>query len=159
MLAWQHDDLITLMEVVMSDQNKTLVRRLYEEVANNGNYDAANALVHPDYIGHSSSPETETVGVEGYKQFFKMLRSAFPDLRITIEEQVAEDDRVVTRWTARATHRGEFMGIPASGKHGAMTGINIERVVDGKVAECWSNSDDLGLLKQIGALPQPAEAS
>jgi steroid delta-isomerase-like uncharacterized protein len=147
------------MEVVMSDQHKTLVRRLFEEVANKGNYDAANAMVHPDFIGHSSNPETDTVGLDGYKQFFKMLRSAFPDLRITVEEQVAEGDRVVTRWTARATHRGEFMGIPASGKQGVMTGINIDRVVDGKVAECWSNSDDLGLLRQIGAIPEPAAAS
>ena len=143
----------------MSDQQKTLVRRLFEEVANKGNYDAANEMVHPDFIGHSFSPGTETIGVEGYKQFFKMLHGAFPDLSITIEEQVAEGDRVVTRWTARATHLGEFMGMPASGHQGVMSGINIDRVVDGKLTECWSNSDELGLLRQIGALAQPTGAS
>ena len=143
----------------MSEQNKALVRRLMEEVGNKGNYEVANELVHADFLGHASTPEAETRGVEAYKQFLMMLRSAFPDLSFTIEDQLSEGDRVITRWSARATHLGEFFGIPPSGKTGAMTGINIDRVEGGKVAECWSNSDDLGLLRQIGAIPESAAAS
>ena len=143
----------------MSEQNKALVRRLFDEVVNRGNYDAASDLVHRDFVGHSSTPETETRGVEGYKQFFMMLRGAFPDLHLRVEEQIAEGDRVVTRWTGRATHQGAFFGIPASGRQGMMSGINIDRVADGKVAECWSHADELGLLRQLGAIPEPAAAS
>lgn len=71
---------------------------------------------------------------------------------------VAENDRVVTRWTARGTHRGDFMGIPPSGQHGAITDITFDRVTNGRVAECWTNSDDLGLLRQIGAIPEVGPA-
>jgi steroid delta-isomerase-like uncharacterized protein len=83
------------------------------------------------------------------------LRDAFPDVHITIEDQVAEGDRVVTRWTARGTHTGAFQGIPPTGKRGSMTGIDINRFADGKVVECWTNADDLGLLQQLGVIPTP----
>lgn len=140
----------------MSEQNKAIVRRLMEEVASKGHYEALDELVDAGFVGHSSTPETETRGVEGYKQFLMMLRGAFPDLQISVEDQFAEGDTVVTRWTARATHQGEFFGVPPSGRPGTMSGINIDRVSNGKVIECWSNSDELGLLRQIGALPEPA---
>jgi steroid delta-isomerase-like uncharacterized protein len=122
----------------MSEQNKSLIRTLLRAVACNGDYGVAEELVSSDYVGHSSDPQAETHGIEGYKQFFRLLRTAFPDLRIEVNDQIAEGDRVVTRWTAYATHEGEFFGIPPSGKKGEMSGINIERVVGGKVVECWS---------------------
>jgi steroid delta-isomerase-like uncharacterized protein len=142
----------------MSEQNKTLERRLIEEVWNRGNFAVVDELVASDYVGHSSTPADETRGREAYKQFYAGLRRAFPDLQVTIEDQVAEGDRVVTRWTARGTHRGEFRGIPPTGKQGAITGITIDRIANDKVVECWTNADDLGMLRLLGVIPAPAQA-
>jgi steroid delta-isomerase-like uncharacterized protein len=85
------------------------------------------------------------------------LRQAFPDLQIKIEDQIAERDKVVTRWTARGTHQGEFAGIPPTGKQVVMTGIDIDRIANGKLVECWTKSDDLSMLQQIDAIPAPAQ--
>ena len=144
----------------MSEQNKFLERRLIEEVWSRGNFAVVDELVAGDYLGHSSTqgPESakdETHGREGYRQFYAGLRHAFPDLQVTVEDQIAEGDRVVTRWTARGTHQGEFQGIPPSGKHGAITGITIDRIADGKVVECWTNADDLGMMRLLGVIPAP----
>jgi len=139
----------------MSEQNKALERRLIEEVWNRGDYAVVDELVASDYVGHSSSPETEMHGTAGYRQFYVALRTAFPDLQVTIEDQIAEGDEVVSRWTARGTHKGAYAGIPPTGKHGMVTGVTVERIADGKVVECWTNSDELGLLQQIGVIPRP----
>ena len=82
-----------------------------------------------------------------------MYGVAFPDIQMTVEEQVAEGDRVVTRWSAQGTHEGELMGVPASGKQVTVSGITIARLADGKIQEEWSNWDGLGLMEQIGAMP------
>jgi steroid delta-isomerase-like uncharacterized protein len=140
----------------MSEQNKILERRLIEEVWNRGNFAVVAELVASDYIGHSSTPADETHGREGYKQFHATLRKAFPDIHFTIEDQIVEGDKVVTRWTARGTHQGEFQGIPPTGKHGAITGISIDRIANDKVVECWTSTDDLGLLQQLGVVPAPS---
>jgi steroid delta-isomerase-like uncharacterized protein len=110
-------------------------------------------LVDPRYIGHSSQPGTETRGIEGYRHFVMAMRTAFPDLEVTVEDQIAEGDRVVSRWRATGTHLGVFFGVPPSGRRASTTGITIERIEHGKTIECWTNSDDLGLLSQIGAIP------
>ncbi|MBI1885725.1 MAG: ester cyclase [Chloroflexi bacterium] len=141
----------------MSEQNKALVRRLIEEVIGRGDFALIDELVAADYVGHSSTPETYSR--EGHKQFFAALRRAFPDLQITVEDQIAEGDKVVTRWTARGTHEGEFAGIPPTGKRAVMTGIYIDRFADGKLVECWTKSDDLGLLQQLGVIPVPAQTA
>jgi steroid delta-isomerase-like uncharacterized protein len=141
----------------MSQQNKMVERRLIEEVWNRGNYAVVDELVASDYLGHSSIPGDETHGREGYRQFYAALRQAFPDLYVTIEDQIAEGDRVVTRWTACGTHRGEFQGILPTGKQGTITGTTIHRLANGKVVECWTNADDLGLLAQLGAVPAPGQ--
>jgi steroid delta-isomerase-like uncharacterized protein len=140
----------------MSEQNKKLERRLIQEVWNKGNFAAVDELVARDYLGHAATPEEETRGRAGYKAFYAALHEAFPDFHVTVEDQIAEGDRVVTRWTARGTHLGSFRGIPPTGNQGAITGITIERMVNGKVVECWTNSDDLGLLRLLGAVPQMA---
>ena len=140
----------------MLDRNKAFVSHLVREVIGHGNFSLVDELVSPDYVGHSSSPEMNTR--EGHKQFFIALRNAFPDLELSIEDQIAEGDKVVTRWIARGTHRGEFMGIPPTGKRVVLSGIDIDRVADGKLAECWTVSDDLSLLKQLGVLEAPASA-
>lgn len=137
----------------MSEQNKVVERRLIEEVWNQGHFAVVDELIAGDYIGHSTTPEDETHGPAGYKQFFAALRQALPDIHFTIEDQVAEGDRVVTRWTASGTHRGEFRGIPPTGRHGAITGTTIDRIANGKVVECWTNADDLGLMRLLGVVP------
>lgn len=137
----------------MAGQDKTLVLSLIEEVWSWGNFGVADEIVAGDYVGHSSPIGTETHGTAGYKQFFVALRRAFPDLQVTVEDQIAEGDKVVCRWTARATHQGEYAGIPPTGGRGVVTGTTIYRITGGKAAECWTNSDDLGLLQQIGAIP------
>ena len=104
----------------MSEQNKTLVRRVVEEVYNQGNLAVADELAASDLVVHQTSQEIR--GREGAKQYVAALRAAFPDLHMTIEDQIAEGDRVVTRWTARGTHTGEFHGIPPTGKTGSRGG-------------------------------------
>ncbi len=90
------------------------------------------------------------------QQFVGSLRAAFPDLEITVDDQMSDGDKVVTRWTARGTHTGPFQGIPPTGRRGTMTGIDIDRVVGGKTIECWSSGDYLGLMQQLGVVPDPA---
>ncbi len=89
--------------------------------------------------------------------FYTGLRAAFPDIHFTIEDQIAAADRVVTRWSARATHSGEFQGIPPTGNAVVVTGIDIDRIADGKVVECWPVVDELGLLHQLGVAPSPGQ--
>jgi steroid delta-isomerase-like uncharacterized protein len=138
----------------MSEQNKALMRRGIEEVWNRGNFDVVAELVAADYVGHQ--PPIENHGPEGAKRYFMELRAAFPDIHFSIEDQIAEGDRVVTRWTARATHQGAYQGIPPTGKSGTVTGITINRVASGKIVEGWTNLDALGLLQQLGAIPATA---
>jgi steroid delta-isomerase-like uncharacterized protein len=139
----------------MSEQNRMLVRRAVEEVYNQGNLAVVDELVAGDLVIHL--PSEEVHGPAGAKQHVAALRAAFPDLRITIEDQISEGDKVVTRWTARGTHIGPFQGVPPTGKQGSMTGIDIDRIADGRVVECWVNSDDLGLLQQLGVVPTPGQ--
>jgi steroid delta-isomerase-like uncharacterized protein len=140
----------------MSEQNKTLVRRTFEEMWNRGNFSIINEHLAHDFINHT--PFGEMHGLEGAKQFGSMLRTAFPDLHATVEDQIAEGDRVATRWTARGTHRGEFQGIPATGKQMEITVMTISRVANGKLVEQWGNPDLLGLMQQLGVVPMPEQA-
>jgi steroid delta-isomerase-like uncharacterized protein len=137
----------------MSEQNGVLVDRAIAEVWNKGNYAILNELVASDVVIHSSTPGEEIHGPEGIKQFYSALREAFPDIHFTIEDQIAQGDRVVTRWSARATHKGEFQGIPPTDKQVNLSGIDIDRLVNGKVVECWPIVDELNLLQQLGVLP------
>lgn len=137
----------------MSEQNKTIERRLIEQVWNRGNFAVVDEMIASDYLCHSSDPATETHGTAGYRQFYARLRDAFPDFQVTVEDQIAEGDRVVTRWRASGTHRGEFQGIPPTGRHAVITGITIDRIAGGKVVEGWTNSDDLGMMRLLGIVP------
>ena len=139
-----------------TEENKALDRRFAEEVWNRGNLAVVDELMSADFDGHDP---TMPAGREGFKQFVLMYRSAFPDIHITIEDQIAEGDKVVSRWTARGTHQGELMGIPPTGKQATVTGINIERFANGKFIEEWSNFDALGLLQQLGVVPIPGQAN
>jgi steroid delta-isomerase-like uncharacterized protein len=140
----------------MSEQNKRLVRRAVEEVWNNGDYDNLAEFVSEDFVVHAATPEREIHGRDGVRYFYTALRSAFPNLHFTIDAQIAEGDCVVTRWTARGMHAGSFQGVPATGKHVTFSGLDLDRIVDGRVVECWANVDELGLMQQLGAIPAPA---
>jgi steroid delta-isomerase-like uncharacterized protein len=136
-----------------AEENRNLVRKAVEEIWNKGNYDNIEEFVSPDFVVHSATPGMDIRGPEGAKQYFTQLREAFPDIHFTIVEQIAEGDRVVTHWKAKGTHKGDFNGIPPTGRQFSITAIDIDRIVNGKVTECWSNMDELGLLRQLGAVP------
>jgi steroid delta-isomerase-like uncharacterized protein len=135
----------------MSEHNKQLVSRGIEEIWNRGNFGLIEEFVASDFAGHSSMAETR--GPQEAAQFFASLRAAFPDLHFTVEDQVGEGDKVVTRWRARGTFTGEFQAIPPNGKQGDITGITINRLANGKVVEGWTNLDELGLMRQLGVIP------
>lgn len=139
----------------MSEHNKMVVRRAIDEVYNQGKLDVVDDLVSKDFVVHFSSEALH--GPDAMKQYVASLREAFPDLHLTIDDQIAEADKVVTRWTASGTHLGTFQGIPPTGKKGVMTGTDTDRFVDGKAVECWTNTDDLGLLQQLGVIPRPEQ--
>jgi steroid delta-isomerase-like uncharacterized protein len=138
------------------DANKNAARRVFEDVFNEGRFEAADELVHSDALGHDPAQPAPTRGPEGVKESVRGYREAFPDIHISIDEQVAEGDLVATRWTGRGTHRGELFGIPPTGKETTVSGITIDRFKDGKIAESHTNWDTLGLLQQIGAIPTMA---
>jgi steroid delta-isomerase-like uncharacterized protein len=136
------------------EANKELHRRFFEELFNQGNLERADEIVAADYYNHNPAPG-ETPDLEGLKQFITTVRRAFPDLHFTIEDQIAEGDKVLSRWTATGTHQAVFAGIPATGRPIRVTALNIHRVVDGKIQEGWLNWDALGLMQQLGAIPAP----
>jgi steroid delta-isomerase-like uncharacterized protein len=153
------------MEGVMSEQNKDIVRRSFEELFTEGKLEVADDVFAADYVGHDPAMPRDIHGPEEFKNFVRLYRTAFPDLRLVVEEQVAEGDLVVTRFTAVGTHRGELMGIPPTGAKVTVSGISIDRMEGGKSVESWTNYDALNMLRQIGALPslkqgeQPAEGA
>jgi steroid delta-isomerase-like uncharacterized protein len=144
--------------MIMSEQNKLLVRRAVEEVWNRGNFAIVGELAASDVVIHATRPGEDIHGPAGITQFYTTLRTAFPDIHFMIEDQIAAGDRVVTRWSARATHTGEFQGIPPTGKQVGLAGIDIDRIADDKVIECWPIVDELGLLQQLGVVPAPEHA-
>lgn len=139
----------------MSEKNKALVRRAVDEVWNRGNFAIVEDIVSNDFVVHGTTSAGEIHGAEGISQFYGALRQAFPDLEFTIEDQIAEGEHVVTRWRATGTHQGPFAGLPPTGNQVTVTGIDIDRLVDGKVVECWPVMDELGLLQQLGAITSP----
>jgi len=138
------------------EDNKAILVRFWEEIFNKGDVSLIDDLVAVDYLNHDLVPG-ETPGSEGLKGFILYLRNAFPDIHFDIEQTVAEDDLVVSRWQSTATHRGEFMGIPPTGLSAVLNGMAIHRVENGKIVEAWNNWDALGLLTALGAIPQPGE--
>jgi steroid delta-isomerase-like uncharacterized protein len=138
----------------MSEQNKTILRRVYKELFNTGDLSVADEIVALSYVNHNALPG-ETPGREGLKAFVNLLRTAFPDIHFTVEDQVAEGDKVVTRFTVKGTHKAEFAGIPATGKPVAITAINIHRVTGNQIQEGWLNWDGLGMMQQLGVIPTP----
>jgi steroid delta-isomerase-like uncharacterized protein len=142
----------------MSATNKALSKRLLDEAFNAGNLGVLDEILADGFVNYDAALPEPTTGIEAAKASVAGYRDAFPDLKITIEEQIAEGDAVATRWNARGTHQGDLMGIPATGKQATVTGITIDRIADGRIAESRTNWDTLGLLQQIGAIPAMATA-
>jgi steroid delta-isomerase-like uncharacterized protein len=137
----------------MSAENKALARRLLEDVFNGGNLDLVDELIAPSFVNHDAAMPEPLRGIEGAKASISGYREAFPDLHITVEEQIAEGEYVTTRWSARGTQEGDLMGIAATGKQATVTGITIDRITGGRFVESWTNWDTLGLLQQLGVVP------
>ena len=140
------------------EQNKLISRRLIEEGLSAGRHEVIDELVAPTFVNHDPSATGDMVGRDGLRQLIDMYRTAFPDLRVSLEEQLAERDLVATRWSARGTHHGPILGIEPTAKQSTVTGITIDRIEDGKIVESWNNWDTLGMLQQLGVMPALAEA-
>lgn len=133
-----------------TEENKAMARRFIEEVANRGDFSVVDERIAPDFeVRDAVIPVAP--GPEGVKQVFGAMRSAFPDLHETVEDVLADEDRVMVRWSARGTHQGAFAGIPPTGNEVTWRGIFILRVANGKFVEMWQLHDQLGLLQQLGA--------
>jgi steroid delta-isomerase-like uncharacterized protein len=143
-----------------TQENKTMVRRFLEESLGEGKPELVEDLLDPDFVRYDPYIEAgEVRGTQTVKENIVWFANAFPDLSCTVEDQVAEGDEVVSRWTLRGTHQGEFFGVPASGKRVEMSGIQIDRFDEesGKIVEEWAEFDLLGAMRQIGAIPEPQQ--
>ena len=135
------------------EENKAVVMRFVQEFKNQANHAIVAELYTPNFIHHFRDPRIPE-GREGLKQLGRTVHGAFPDVRVTVEDLFGEGDRVVERSSVRATHKGEFNGVSATGKQVGWTETHIYRFENGKIAELWSEVDFLGLLMQLGAIPR-----
>ena len=137
-----------------TEENKALARRLIEEAWNQGNLAVVDELLVYDHVPHHPMIGDQPPSRELYKQFIVRTRAAFPDMHATIEDQVAEGDKVVTHWSVQGTHQGMFQGHSPTGKQMRVTGIVIDRIVDGKVVEGWMVMDTHDQMQQLGLIPR-----
>jgi len=138
----------------MSEGNKNAVRRLVEEVWNKGNLSVADELFAAAYEHNDASTPDVGCGPESEKRRATFYRTAFPDFRLTIRAIIAEGEIVVARWTCRGTHKRDLDGIAPTGKQFKISGVSIVRFADGKMVEGWINWDALGLMQQLGVVPE-----
>lgn len=135
-------------------EHKEIVRRVSTEAYGGGNFDVIDEYFDDDFVSHN--PVMDDVhGPEEYKEFVSMFRSAFPDMEVSVEDQIAEGNKVVDRHTVKATHEGELLGIEATGMEIEVEGIVIVRFEDGKIVEEWAQADMMGLMEQLGAVEPP----
>src|ERR1700704_6448566 len=136
----------------MSEQNKAIVRRLFEELWNKGNLSVADQLFTPNYAHHDPSTPDFGRGPESEKKRATLYRTAFPDLRLTIEDIIAEGETVMVRWSCRGTHKGDLSGIAPTGRQVTISGVSIACFTGGKMSEGWVNWDALSLMQQLGVV-------
>lgn len=136
------------------EENKALVRRFSNEFKNKANHGIVDEVMSPDFQHHFKDPRLPK-GREGMKMLGKSVVIAFPDVHADIQELIAEGDRVVERTNARGTHKGDFNGIPATGRPVNWSELHVYRIEKGRIAELWSEIDFLGMLTQLGAIPAP----
>lgn len=138
------------------EQNKALLSRLIKEVFNRGNISLIDDLLAPGFVEHEELPPGIPPGREGVKKLSSLFRSAFPDLKVKIDDTIADGDKVVIRSTWSGTHKGEFMGIPPTGKSVSFGVIDIVRFAGGKIVEHWGQMDAMRMMQQLGAVSRPA---
>ncbi len=138
----------------MSEENKARSWRFFEEVWNNKNLDAIDEIMAADYVGHSIPPQLPP-NREGLRHFVSMYLAAFPKTHFRLNDQIAEGNKVVTRWTAAGKHEGELMGIPATGIEATVTGITIDHHAGGEIVESEFEFDMMGMMIQLGVVPPP----
>jgi predicted ester cyclase len=139
-----------------TEENKTLFRRTYEELLNQGNLEVAEDLVSSDFINHEAPPGIDR-GPESLRGLATMLRTAFPDLHFAIEELVSEGDIVAGRLTMSGTHEGPLMGTPPTGRSVRQDHMHFVRFRDSKAVKHWGVRDDLGMMQQLGVMPEPEQ--
>jgi steroid delta-isomerase-like uncharacterized protein len=137
----------------MHTETKAIVRRLYEDVWNRRKLEGVSALFSPSHALRDNNSPGSSVGPEAYRGQVAMYLAAFPDLRITVEDTIAEKDKLVTSWTISGTHKGEFLGIRPTNKKVSVEGITIHYLANGKIIDSYVSWDALGLMRQLGALP------
>lgn len=137
------------------ETNKAVIRRLMDEVVNAGNLDVIDELLAPDFVNHNPLPGA-TPDRDGFKQAFQNLHAAFPDLHVIDTDLIGEEDRVVTLRGFEGTQNGPFMGVPPTGKRIILDGMTVFRVVNGQIAERWGVLDMLGVMRQLGLIPESA---
>jgi steroid delta-isomerase-like uncharacterized protein len=140
-----------------SEQNKTIVRRLIEE-SWKGNMHVVDELIDRDYVGYDPSIPEPLRGPDDFKENVSTYRAAYSDARITVDEQIAEGDKVATRWTGRGTHDGDLMGVAPTGKQVTVSGLTLSRLANGKVVEEYTNWDTFGMMQKLGVVPELAHA-
>jgi steroid delta-isomerase-like uncharacterized protein len=136
----------------MDESNSQVMRRAFEEIMRRGNVEAIDELFASDFAGHDTAGGT--FGRDEFREGVRAMLAAFSDRGVVIADQVAVGDKVATRWQATGVHSGDFNGIPATGRQVSLTGISINRVAGGKIIESWEVTDDAGLLRQLGVLPE-----
>ena len=142
-----------------TEANKAIVRRIFEEAFGKGNLAVLDEIIAPDQVnGGPGALPGMPPGPEGNKMLITAYRNAFPDIHFTIDEQVAEGNTVVTRWTAHGTHNGELAGLPPTGKSATVVGMGVDRIENGKIVESWGLFDQFGMLQQLGVIPAPAQS-
>jgi len=134
--------------------NATIVRHFTDQVITHGNMDAAARFVWEDVVEQVPLPG-QGPGLEGLKDILRYMRSGFPDLVFSVKEQVSEADKVASRFEWTGTHRGEFMGVPATGRQVRVWGFVLDRLVDGRIKDTRILMDTMGLMMQLGAIPPP----
>jgi steroid delta-isomerase-like uncharacterized protein len=144
--------------VSMSEANKTIARRVIEEIYGQGRLDTADELIADDAISHDAALPEPLRGIQGIRDAAAGYRAGFPDLHLRIEEQCSEGELVCSRWTATGTHTGDFWGLAPTGKEATVTGMTMDRIAGGKIVESWTSWDALGLMQQLGAVPAAAPA-
>jgi steroid delta-isomerase-like uncharacterized protein len=141
-----------------TDENKALARRVFAEL-NGQSLQIVDEVMVPNYVHHDPSlPPDVQQGRDNYRNGVAMFYSAFPDLTCTIEDQIAEGDRVVTRLSWKGTHQGDLMGIPATGNEVRFGMVAIHRIANGKIEEGWVNFDAMGMMQQLGVVPAPEQS-
>lgn len=136
-----------------AEENKAVIRRAYEELWNERNVEVVDELVAEDFLNHAAPPDRQR-GRRSLKDVVRMFEGAFPDFRYEVEDVIAEGEKVAVRDVFRGTHEGDFMGIPATGNRVTMEAIHIYRLSGGRLAEHWVARDDLGMMRQLGAIPR-----